>query len=462
MTVTDKSFYPGMPVAQRAPFWLLLGLLAAVFFTGGSTWSSEPQLMLLRPLAVIAAGFALLSLRAAHLRHFAPALVLFAGAALLALAHLIPLPYAVWSQLPGRDVIVSIDQAASFGQMARPLSMSPDATINALVSLSVPLAILLLAIQLSPRQHQYAFAVVLALSVLSGAFGLLQAGGSNIEFYPLSTENSGLFANRNHQGALLAMLLPMAAALAMLEFDGRITGRVKLALSLAIAVIAIPLVVVTGSRSGLFLLGVGLIFALLIWASGRSSAAWSWQMRLALPAALATCALGLIGLTVFAARDVALDRLETSGEDLRWPVWQSIIDMLPAYMPWGTGIGTYAQAYQVLEPDALLRPTSSNHAHNEVLEIALTAGVPGLVLAACAAVLLVLALWRSFAGKPSDRSAAVMSQLGGVMILLLALASMTDYPVRTPILSAILVLASVWASLGTKQAAIFTKIQGGK
>ena len=462
MTVTDKSFYPGMPVAQRAPFWLLLGLLAVVFFTGGSTWSSEPQLMLLRPLAVIAAGLALLSLRAAHLRHFVPVLVLFSGAALLALAHLIPLPYAVWSQLPGRDVIVSIDQAASFGQMVRPLSMSPDATINALVSLSVPLAILLLAIQLSPRQHQYVFAVVLALSVLSGAFGLLQAGGSNIEFYPLSTENSGLFANRNHQGALLAMLLPMAAALAMLEFDGRITRRVKLALCLAIAVIAIPLVVVTGSRSGLFLLGVGLIFALLIWASGRSSAAWSWQMRLALPTALAACALGLIGLTVFAARDVALDRLETSGEDLRWPVWQSIIDMLPAYMPWGTGIGTYAQAYQVLEPDALLRPTSSNHAHNEVLEIALTAGVPGLVLAVCAAVLLVLALWRSFAGKRSDRSAAVMSQLGGVMILLLALASMTDYPVRTPILSAILVLASVWASLGTKQAAIFTKIQGGK
>jgi hypothetical protein len=36
--------------------------------------------------------------------------------------------------------------------------------------------------------------------------------------------------------------------------------------------------------------------------------------------------------------------------------------------------------------------------------------------------------------------------LGIVAIILLAIASISDYPVRTPILSAVFVLAAIWAS----------------
>lgn len=446
--------------AQQGRLWLLIGLLTVIFFTGGSTWSSEPQLMVLRPLAAVAAALAMLGLRGEHLRGFASLWLLFLAAALLVLVHLAPLPFAWWSTLPGREIIVAVDQAAGLGQIARPLSMSPDATLNALLSLTVPFAVLLLAVQLAPRQHEYAFIAVLFLALVSGAIGLLQAGGANLQLYPLASGTAGLFANRNHQGALLALLLPMAAAVAVLDLGGRISARVRLLLGLAIAVIAIPLIVVTGSRSALVLLGVGLVFAMLIWLGRRGSAA-TWQMRLMLPLVLVVSVSGLIGLTVFAARDVALDRLQGGVEDLRWPVWHSIADQLPAYLPWGTGIGSYAEAYQVLEPDELLRPTRSNHAHNELLETALTAGVPGLILLGLAALLLAIALWLAFAGKASG-SAAVLSRLGSVMILLLAMASMTDYPVRTPILSAILALAAVWASLGARRADTFIQIQGGK
>lgn len=435
-------------MAARAPFWLLAAFLCIVFFTGGSAWDSEPQLMLLRPAALVIAGCAILTLRWEHVaRHWVVA-ALFLGVALLTAAHLVPLPYAWWSALPGRDIIISIDQVAGLGQISRPLSMAPDATLNALYALSIPFAVLLLAVQLNPQEHQRILVLLLALAALSGLFGVLQAGGSTIAFYPEQTPTSGLFANRNHQGALLALLIPMAAALGALGVSNRVGAAARVAAAPAITVIAIPLLLVTGSRSALVVAAVGLVFGLLIWSSGGGRQARPLWLRLLPPAAVTAVVGGLVWLTAFASRDVAIERLGATENELRWPVWQSIIDMLPHYMPWGTGIGSYAQAYQILEPDNLLRPTISNHAHNEFLEVAFTAGMPGLVLLGIAFGVLLFALWRSFSIKAASDPAVIFSRLGSSIFVLLAIASASDYPTRTPILAAVLALASVWASMG--------------
>jgi O-antigen ligase len=106
-------------------------------------------------------------------------------------------------------------------------------------------------------------------------------------------------------------------------------------------------------------------------------------------------------------------------------------------------VGSYVEAYQVLEPDNLLRPTFSNHAHNEVLEILFTAGIPGAVLILLALAFLAAAVWR---GLRTAGEAALFKRLGILVIILLAIASISDYPVRTPILSAVFVLAAIWAS----------------
>lgn len=438
--------------SEQGPAWLLAALLCLVFFTGGSSWISEPQLMVLRPAALVLAALGVLTFRLEHLTGYWVVWALFLGALGLTVLHLVPMPFEWWSKLPGRGIIVEIDEVVGLGKIWRPLSMSPDSTLHALLALSVPFAVLLLAVQLTDRQQQYMLGLVLGLAGLSGAVGLLQASGSQIEFYPLSTPVSGLFANRNHQGALLAMIIPMAAAASLLTFGGKVNLMVRTFLALGMAIIAVPLIIVTGSRSALVVLALGLVFAGLIWSWRKGGEAAGWKLRLATPLAIAATTGGLVWLTVFAARDVALDRLQASGEDLRWPVWKSIVDMLPAYMPWGTGIGSYAEAYQILEPDELLRPTKSNHAHNELLEVVFTAGVPGLVIFLLAGAALVYGLWRAYSRKSSGSEAAVLSRLGTAMIVLLAVASATDYPVRTPIMSAILVLAAVWASLGGSKA----------
>lgn len=438
-------------MATRAPFWLLAAFLCIVFFTGGSAWDSEPQLMLLRPAALLIVGCAILTLRWEHIARHWVVVGLLLSASLLTAAHLVPLPYAWWSALPGRDIIVSIDQVAGLGKISRPLSMAPDATLNALYALGIPFAVLLLAVQLNPQGHQRILVLLLTLAALSGLFGVLQAGGSTIAFYPEQSLTSGLFANRNHQGALLALLIPMAAALGALGMSNRFGAAARAAAAPVITVIVIPLLLVTGSRSALVVAAVGLIFGLLFWSSGGGRQDRPLWLRLASPVVVVAVVGGLVWLTAFASRDVAIERLGATENELRWPVWQSIIEMLPHYMPWGTGIGSYAQAYQILEPDSLLRPSISNHAHNEFLEVAFTGGIPGLVLLVIALAALLFALWRAFSNKASNNSAVIFPRLGGCVLVLLAIASASDYPTRTPILAAVLALASVWASMGGRE-----------
>jgi O-antigen ligase len=441
MQVSDTK----APRAKRSidiPFILFSGFMLAAFFAGGSSWSDEPHLILLRPLAFVVTAIGLWSLRLQHIRQFWAVWLIFGLTMLLTAAHLVPLPYDVWSNLPGRQVIVDIDKAVGLGQISRPLSMSPDETMNALLSLSVPLAVLVLASQFDGLRQRRALGVVLLLSFTSAAVGLLQATGVNIALYALQSPSSaeGLFVNRNHQAALLALIFPMAAVAISAGVGMGLPRKIEAFAGASMCLVVVPLVLVTGSRAGLLVAGVSLA---LVFAFGllplKRVAIRPWVRY-----SVAFTSVGaLVWATIWASRDVAIMRLEGQAEDLRWPVWQSIVDMLPHYLPWGTGVGSYAEAYRVLEPDNLLRPTFSNHAHNEVLEILFTAGIPGVVLILLALVFLAAAVWR---GLRASGDTALFKRLGILVIILLAIASISDYPVRTPILSAVFVLAAIWAS----------------
>jgi O-antigen ligase len=424
------------------PFILFSLFMLAVFFAGGSSWSDEPHLIFLRPLAFIVAAIGLWSLRLQHIRQFWAVWLIFGLAVLLTASHLVPLPYDVWSNLPGRQVIVDIDKAVGLGQISRPLSMSPETTMNALLSLSVPFAVLVLASQFDGLRQRRALGVVLLLSFTSAAVGLLQATGADIVLYSrqATQEVAGLFVNRNHQAALLALIFPMAAVAISAGVGMGLPRKIEAFAGASMCLVAVPLVLVTGSRTGLLVAGASLVlifaFSLL---SLKRVGVRPWVIYSAAFASVGA----LVSATIWASRDFALIRLEKQTDDLRWPVWQSIIDMLPNYLPWGTGVGSYVEAYQVLEPDNLLRPTFSNHAHNEALEILFTAGIPGATLVVLAFVFLAAAVWR---GLRSSGDAALFKRLGIVAIILLAIASISDYPVRTPILSAVFVLAAIWAS----------------
>lgn len=424
------------------PFMLFSVFMLAVFFAGGSSWSDEPHLILLRPLAFVVAAIGLWSLRLQHIRQFWAVWLIFGLAASLTASHLVPLPFDVWSNLPGRQVILDIDKAAGLGQISRPLSMSPEATLNALLSLSVPLAVLVLASQFDGLRQRRALGVVLLLSFTSAAVGLLHATGADILLYSrqASQDVAGLFVNRNHQAALLALIFPMAAVAVSAGVGMGLPRKVETFVGAFMCLVAVPLVLITGSRTGMLVAGVSLA---LVFAFGllplKRVAIRPWVRYSAAFASVGA----LVWATIWVSRDLAIKRIEYGTEDLRGPVWQSIIDMLPHYLPWGTGVGSYVEAYKVLEPDNLLRPTFSNHAHNEALEILFTAGIPGAALLLLAFVFLAAGVWRAMRASGDG---ALFKRLGIVAIILLAIASITDYPIRTPILSAVFALAAIWAA----------------
>ena len=72
----------------------------------------------------------------------------------------------------------------------------------------------------------------------------------------------------------------------------------------------------------------------------------------------------------------------------------------------------------------------------------MTAGLPGLVLAVIAVLMYIRAA--RVAGEATGISGH-LQRAGLITILVLAFASVSDYPVRTPILSAILAIAAIWA-----------------
>lgn len=424
------------------PFPMLSVFLVLTFATGGSSWPYEGQLILLRPVSVLFAMFGLATMRPDVWCRFSPIWIGFVAIVLLLAAHLLPLPYTWWSALPGRELLTQIDQAAGFGAIARPLSMHPEATVNALFSLFVPLAVLALGAQLRERDHRRLAGLVATLVALSAFCGLLQLSGIPISIYQDAVDVGapGLFNNRNHQGAALAIAIPLAA---VAWRGGYLTGlphRLERGAAVALVAMILPLAIITGSRSGLVLTGIAFTAVLLplLWVSGRAASRKATVLKVMAMFA----AVGVIGVAAYSAgRTESIDRLTGSAEDLRYPVWQSIVADLPTYWPWGSGIGTYADAYAINEPDALLRPQFSNHAHNEYLEVVYTGGLPAVIGLGLAAVALCFGIAGAFRIKGD---LAVLPRAGAMVILLLAIASLSDYPVRTPIMSAVLALSALW------------------
>ena len=113
----------------------------------------------------------------------------------------------------------------------------------------------------------------------------------------------------------------------------------------------------------------------------------------------------------------------------------------------GTGFGTFDPVYRMGEPDALLQTVYFNHAHNDWLEVILDGGIASIIMLAAAlgwAALASVKAWRQ-----SDTGAA-LALTGAVTLLLVLLASIPDYPARTPMIMAIVVIAGVWLHSGSR------------
>lgn len=435
----------------------ILGFLLAVFLLGGSGRADVLSLAFLRPIAAVAfVALAAVAWRSTWSEARGPALILLATG-LLMLLHLIPLPPALWTALPGRDVVVNTMAAVGVKPGLMPLTLAPTEGWNQLFALTVPAAMLLGMIWSGRSATRPVLILLLGIIVASALLGLLQSIGpakSPLYLYRITNNGVGvgLFANRNHQAMLLACFYPLLAVWASTISGSSESQRAKLTMALGLGLAVVPLVFVAGSRSGLVLLLVGLVAAFVIYQRPQQGfrARGDIHSRRIIGATVAGTAVVMMVVAALSTRSAALQRMlqNDAADDLRFQALPVIMDGIWRFFPWGSGGGSFVPVYKLLEPDRLLGTAYFNHAHNDVAEVMLEYGLPGLLLILAATsgwAWATFRLWRArrAAGGRAGRT-HLYGLAGAAILLILGLGSLVDYPLRIPSLAALAALSSVW------------------
>ncbi len=434
-------------------FWILCAFLVLAFLTGGSSRADVQSLAILRPVAVLACFFGAWHLRFEDLADHKFLIGLVLACFALAGFHLIPLPPSLWQALPGRDLVAEIDRAAGLGQIWRPMTLDPVGSWNALYSLFVPLAVLLLGLSLKREELFRLLPVVIGIGLVTGLIGLLQAASgteSAVNLYRISNKGNavGLFANRNHQAVFLACMFPMLAVYACAGIKTADQARVRLWIALTAGFVLIPLLLVTGSRAGLITGFLGLLSAPLLYktpasliATKRKTAKRRYYYIIG-----AFAALGIGLLSILFSRAEAFDRLFSNdiGEDTRAEIFAPAAKMAWSYFPFGSGMGSFATTYKIGEPNETLSPQFLNRAHNDYLELYMTGGLPALLILSCVLIALTLTLWKLWQSRKDHSQSLLMARAAMVVSILFILASIGDYPLRMPSLMCFAVIIALW------------------
>lgn len=376
--------------------------------------------------------------------------------------QLVPLPPAIWQMLPERELIVAADAFFGLNNVWRPISLAPHLTINAIYALFIPGAMLLLVGRFDVDQLNYFLPVILGLGLLTGVLGVLQVSsepGGSLYFYRITSEQFavGLFANRNHQALFLACLYPVLAAFVAGSRRARGSNRVRLVCALIGGIALLPLILVTGSRMGLVFAVIGLISALWIaWPRiGKVLREQVPKGRLAMMVGTLLVTAGTVLSALILARDTSLTRMSDGAQgvsdDIRFAVWPEVWRLIGSMQPTGSGLGTFAEVYRIYEPDALLMPQYMNHAHNDWLELLLTAGLPGAIVLAVGSTKFLLQLGKVVRVREMS-SSLVINRMGVSVVGLVGIASCFDYPLRVPSMACIFVFAAVCACAGSGRA----------
>jgi O-antigen ligase len=358
--------------------------------------------------------------------------------AALPLVQLVPLPPALWTALPGRDLQAQSLALTGQADSWRPVSLFPLRTLSSFLSLLPPVAMLFLVSRMLLEDRIRILALVWVAALLSATLGVVQLSGGSI-FYPYETSHAGyatgFFASRNAHADLLVIGIVAACAwyVASRELGRPRSPSVIIALSLFLVVA----VITTGSRSGMAMLVVTGAAAFLIFAARR----WALWKILAMLAALAALAAAFHSNPVVQRSLARFDDFQ----DLRPFVWEDTLFAASQYFPAGSGMGTFVPVFRIIERLEILAPSYVNRAHNDYLELLLEGGALSLLLLLCVAIFLSVRVVSMIVRKKEP--SPTLGWCVGFSWLLLGLHSLVDYPLRNQL---IMVVAALLLGLTAK------------
>lgn len=305
---------------------------------------------------------------------------------------------------------------------------------------------LLVLAQGNERVRAWLPTILLAMIASAVLLGLLQFTGARFNNPFLNDtpgQVSGIFANRNHFALLIAIGCLIAPVWAFMDRDAL---RWRGPLAVGLVLLFVLTILATGSRAGMLLGGLALMLALIL-VGHRLRRRLSHAPRWVFPALIVAGVVvigGFIGLSFAADRADAINRLIAleTGEDMRSRALPTVLAMIGTYMPFGSGFGGFDPVFRIHEPLELLKLTYFNQAHNDYLGIALDGGIAAIALLAVATLWWLITTIRVWRAKADE--SVMLGRLGSAAILLILIASVADYPARTPTIMAIVVIAAFW------------------
>lgn len=400
---------------------VLAGLLATLLlwaplpFGGVTPWAAASLAVLcLSALALAAASVD----RLADLRPAVAPAAALAAVALLGAVQSLPLPEGVVRLLSPEHARLH-REAAEIAGAAIPagLSLAPSATREAALSWAAAAACLLAAAAAGRQRKLRRLLVGAAL-----ASGLFQVffGARNwfarsrtlwgVELLSSTERLRGTFVNPNHLALYLGLALPVAFAWGWWAArraadEPQIERRILLLAPPAVVWLTLFAgLAFSGSRGGM-LAALAAVTAQGFLLPGGPKRRW---------AALAGLAAGALGLAMVAAVGMreGLGRfLFTTSEELsqgaRLLEYSAVLDLWRRFPALGTGLGTFRDAFPLVQPPAL--SGTFRHPHSDLLEVLATTGVLGAALLAAGLWFLVrrLAVVLKDGGRSEDRAAAL-------------------------------------------------------
>jgi O-antigen ligase len=194
------------------------------------------------------------------------------------------------------------------------------------------------------------------------------------------------------------------------------------------------------SRAGIGLTMVALFGAIALGFSGRRAGSGITPNKL-LFAAIALALTFVLQFALYRALDRFLyDPIESGRQFYA----RSTIEAAKAYMPLGSGVGTFVPVYAMFEKPEGLSDAYVNHAHNDALEVWLETGALGIVLMVLFVIWLVrrsVEIWRS---TPPNGASALdwsLARAATIVPALVMVHSLVDYQLRTGAMMAIMAFA---------------------
>ncbi len=417
--------------------WATVALLVLALVVGGASRENALQTLVIELAALILLPFAIIRCARFGLAPQARLpLVVIALMAAIVILQLIPLPPALWTALPGRELAVSAYQAAGLSLPWLPISLAPQQTLRAGLTLIVPVSMFLATLTAPVAQRRAGGMAVLAVVLVGLAFGAAQlGGGADSPAYLYETTNRGLlvglFSNRNHQASLLLCALPLAAAFVSLGHQKR-DRMISIILALGLLLIVVVALGAGRSRAGVLLLAPAALAALLIvWRAGGGSRK-TMALTLGLGGVLVA---GILVILKFGLSGL-MERFDSDvGGDLRFQIGPDIWTDAVSKLPFGVGLGDFENYYRSIERLETMGGTFVNHAHNDYLEVLLGAGLPAVLI------LGVFLYWfgrRAFEAWTARWSPGLsLIQAATVVVAILLVHSLVDYPLRTLALSSL-------------------------